>query len=80
VRLSRLTLAWGKQMRDIQVTGDSTNLLAELNRQGVRYLIVGGVAVRHYVPEERKSVLILTHRQTLIYRPHLDRHFASNGC
>jgi|SoiMethySBSTD1v2_1073268.scaffolds.fasta_scaffold2750988_2 hypothetical protein len=40
-------------MRDIPVTGENTNLLAELNRQGVRYLIVGGVAVHYYAPEER---------------------------
>ncbi len=40
-------------MRDIQVTGDNTHLLAELNRQGVRYLIVGGVAVHYHAPERK---------------------------
>jgi hypothetical protein len=41
-------------MRDISVTGENTNLLAELNRQSVRYLIVGGVAVHYYAPDERE--------------------------
>ena len=40
-------------MRDIQVTGDNTHLLAELNQQGVRYLIVGGVAVHYHAPERK---------------------------
>jgi hypothetical protein len=35
---------------NIMTFGGNGDLLAELNRQGVRFLIIGGLAVRCYVP------------------------------
>jgi len=38
-------------MQKIQTFGGNSHLLAELNQSGVRYLIVGGVAVHFHAPE-----------------------------
>ena len=40
-------------MRNIVMFGPNGELLAELNRQGVRFLIVGGVAVHYHAPERK---------------------------
>ena len=40
-------------MRNIVMFGPNGELLAEFNRQGVRFLIVGSVAVHHHAPERK---------------------------
>ena len=40
-------------LRNIMIFGPNRELLAEFNRQGVRFLIVGGVAVHFHAPERK---------------------------
>jgi len=46
-----LTRGYLITVRNVQTFGHNSVLLAEFNRQSVRYLIIGGVAVHYHAPE-----------------------------
>ena len=51
-------------MQQLFTSGDNESLLAELLRSGVRFLVVGGLAVSFHIPERQADDLDLLIEQT----------------